>query len=178
MKEEGIDSGTRFFLLDLTKHVFRLQYDPVALFYIFGSLLFAGLVIWCWRTSNQTSEEHDNVSQGRSFLPQSICLALAMMLLFSPHYAWYVVWLIPFLVLVPNLSVFTYVCGLFYLCATPYGAGTKRAQYALNSILYSLVALTAVLEFLSRRWLMRHQRASSVGLHTEPLHNLDRESHL
>jgi len=178
MKEEGIDSGTRFFLLDLTKHVFRLQYDPVALFYIFGSLLFAGLVIWCWRTSNQISEEDENVSPGRSFLPQSICLALAMMLLFSPHYAWYVVWLIPFLALVPNLPAFTYVCGLFYLCATPYGAGTKQAQYALNSILYSLVALTAVLECLSRRWLMRRQLASSVGLHTEPLHKYEREIHL
>jgi hypothetical protein len=80
-------------------------------------------------------------------------------------------------VLVPNLSVLTYVCGLFYLCATPYGAGTKQAQYALNSILYSLVALAALLEFLSRRWLLR-QLTSSVGLHTEPLHNLDRESHL
>ena len=178
MKEEGIDSGTRFYLLDLTKHVFRLQHDPVALFYIFGSLLFAGLVIWCWRTSNQTSEADKDVSRGRNLLPQSLCLALAMMLLFSPHYAWYVAWLIPFLVLVPALPVFTYVCGLFYLCVTPYGAGTQQAQYAMNSILYSLVALAAVLEFLLRRWPMWRRLATSVGLHTEPLHKLERGSHI
>jgi len=178
MKEEGIDSGTRFFLLDLTKHIFRLQHDPVALFYIIGSLLFAGLVIWCWRTSNQTSEEDENGRPGRNFLSQSLCLALAMMLLFSPHYAWYVAWLIPFLALIPNLPTFTYVCGLFYLCATPCGAGTQEAQYTLNTILYSLVALAAVLNFLLRRWPMWLRLTSSVGLHTEPLHNLDRESHL
>ena len=177
MKEEGIDSGTRFFLLDLTKHVLRLQHDPVTLFYFFASLLFAGLVIWCWRTSNQNSEEDENVSPGQSFLPQSLCLALAMMLLFSPHYAWYVAWLIPFLAVVPNLPTFTYVCGLFYLCLTPYGAGTQQAQYVLNGILYSLVALAAVLDFLSRRWLMRHRLPSSVGLQAEPLHKLERESH-
>lgn len=178
MKEEGIDSGTRFFLVDLTKHKFGLQHDPIALFYVFGSLLFAVLVLWCWRTSSQTSEADENVKSGQNFLPQSLSLALAMMLLFSPHYAWYVAWLIPFLVLVPNLPVFTYVCGLFYLCVTPYGAGTQGAQYSLNSILYSLVALAAVLEFLLRRWPIWHRFASPASLSAEPLKKIEREIHL
>lgn len=178
MKEEGIDSGTRFFLVDLTKHIFGLQHDPIALFYVFGSLLFAVLVLWCWRTSSQTSEADENVKSGQNFLPQSLSLALAMMLLFSPHYAWYVAWLIPFLVLVPNLPVFTYVCGLFYLCVTPYGAGTQGAQYSLNSILYSLVALAAVLEFLLRRWPIWHRFASPASLSAEPLKKIEREIHL
>ena len=73
-------------------------------------------------------------------------MALAMMLAFSPHYPWYLAWLIPFGVLLPNLPVFTYTLGLFYLCATSLGAGTAESQYQLNSILYAAVLLSVAVE--------------------------------
>jgi len=29
------------------------------------------------------------------------------MFLFSPHYAWYIIWLVPFFTLMPNLPILT-----------------------------------------------------------------------
>jgi hypothetical protein len=82
-----------------------------------------------------------------------------MMLLFSPHYPWYVAWLIPFLVLCPSLTVLTYVCGLFYLCTTRWATGSGAPQYHLNCMLYSAVLIAAIVEFalyripVTRRWM-------------------------
>jgi alpha-1,6-mannosyltransferase len=81
------------------------------------------------------------------------------MLLFSPHYPWYVAWLIPLLVLAPSLTVLTYVCGLFYLCTTALATGSGAPQYHLNEILYSSVLIAAIIELalyrvpFTRRWL-------------------------
>jgi hypothetical protein len=82
-----------------------------------------------------------------------------MMLLFSPHYPWYVAWLIPFLVLCPSLTVLTYVCGLFYLCTTRWATGSGEPQFFLNQMLYSSVLIAAVVEVVlyrvpaTRRWM-------------------------
>jgi len=76
---------------------------------------------------------------------------LALMLLFSPHYPWYVAWLMPFLVLLPNLTVMAYVCGLFYLCTTALAVGYGPEQYHLNEILYSVVAIAFIIEMIGRR---------------------------
>ncbi len=73
--------------------------------------------MWAWRTSCS-----DDTPRG-AFLRAALALGLALMLLFSPHYPWYVAWLVPFLVLVPSLTVATYIGGLFYLCY--YGAGGR-----------------------------------------------------
>jgi hypothetical protein len=84
-----------------------------------------------------------------------------MMLMFSPHYPWYVAWLIPFLVLTPSLTVLTYVLGLFYMCTTALATGYGEPQFKLNEILYSAVLIAAAVEFVlyripaSRNWLRR-----------------------
>jgi hypothetical protein len=91
-------------------------------------------------------------------------LAFAMMLAFSPHYPWYVAWLIPFFVLLPNLPVFAYTLGLFYFSATSLGAGTPEAQYRLNCILYTIVLIAAMVEMFLR--LRRHRSIPVKGNNT------------
>jgi hypothetical protein len=71
--------------------------------------------------------------------------------LFSPHYPWYVAWLVPFFVLLPNLTVLTYVGGLFYLCTTALAVGSGPKQYELNEILYGSVAIALIMELSVRR---------------------------
>ena len=73
------------------------------------------------------------------------------MLLFSPHYPWYVAWLVPFLILMPSLTLFTYIGGLFYLCTTSFAVGSGPKQYLLNQILYSAVAIAFIIEVALRR---------------------------
>jgi hypothetical protein len=74
------------------------------------------------------------------------------MLLFSPHYPWYIVWLIPFFALRPNLPLLVYVMGMFYLCTTLLADGTVERGFLLNEILYGGVALAVVLHFIMQRW--------------------------
>jgi flagellar biosynthesis protein FliP len=74
------------------------------------------------------------------------------MLLFSPHYPWYIAWLIPFFALVPSLTVFTYICAVFYLFTTAMAVGYGPQEYLLNKILYGLVALAFCVEWILRRW--------------------------
>ena len=85
------------------------------------------------------------------YLRAAMMLAFAMMLLFSPHYPWYVVWLVPFFVLVPNLPLLVYLMGFFYLFTTQL-ADPGPKMFLLNKILYGGVAVAMVLHWSWRRW--------------------------
>ncbi len=167
VKEEGIDTGTRFFLLELAQaspglrnvadtrvfHLDRISNGWVLgirdfeneLFMVFAALVFGALALWAWRVATPLDAPRT------AFLRPAFGLALALMLLFSPHYPWYVAWLIPFLVLMPNLPVLAYVGGLFYLCTTALAVGYGPKQFHLNEILYGTVLIAVVLEVLLRR---------------------------
>ncbi len=83
-------------------------------------------------------------------------LAMAMMLLFSPHYPWYVVWLIPFFALVPSLTLMTYLMMFFYMFTTALADGGAEHMFVLNRILYGAVLGACLLEMtVLRRWSLR-----------------------
>ena len=92
VQEEGIASGSRYFLFDLVQHVKGLGSVPPAAFLVFSALCFVPLLVWCWRVNQQP---------GAAFLRPAAAMAFLLMLLFSPHYPWYVIWLVPFLALAP-----------------------------------------------------------------------------
>ncbi len=160
VQEEGMDSGARYFLLELAQHTPGLHQLSTVPYLVFAALIFAALVAWCWRTCCRPQPVRTDSAQIRrfglpadaGFLVPAFALALALMLLFSPHYPWYVAWLVPFLTLVPDLTVFAYVCGLFYMCTTALAVGAGPQQYLLNKILYSGVLTAFLLDVLLRRW--------------------------
>jgi alpha-1,6-mannosyltransferase len=184
VKEEGMETGTRYFLLDQVQHLPGLHNLSTTFFLVFAALVFGGLTLWCWQTCcrsewNSTSAGSLQAGSGAlqagsgalqaggraplatrlfglppraDFLLPAFALAFAMMLLFSPHYPWYIAWLIPFLTLMPNLPVFTYVCALFYLCTTDLAVGYGPKQFQLNQRLYGVVLLAVVLAAILRRW--------------------------
>jgi len=156
-QEEGVNSGSRFFLLDLARHVPGLANLPTVAFLAVAATIMGALVLWCWRRSLPSPKGRSGLLAAHLrgdelFLQRAMLLAFATMLLFSPHYPWYLAWLVPFLTLMPNLPVMAYVCGLFYLCATPLGAGTVEAQYSLNRLLYAAVAVAFLVSLLLQRW--------------------------
>ena len=149
VKEEGMDSGARFFLLELAQRVPGLQSLPNAAFIAFAAGVFLALTLWAWRTGCRRG------GALAEFLAPTFAFAIALMLLFSPHYPWYIAWLIPFLVLMPSLPMFTYLCGFFYLCTTALAVGYGPKQFLLNEYLYGWTALAGIislaLHFLKRR---------------------------
>jgi alpha-1,6-mannosyltransferase len=152
-KEEGIDSGARFFLLDLTQSVHGLAWVSKTCFMVFCVLVMGAISLWAWQyampevCSRGTKEPH--------FLRAAMLLGLAMMLLFSPHYAWYVVWLIPFMALDPWLPLLVYLMSFFYLFTTGL-ADPGPKMFLLNEILYGIVAFMIFLQVtVLRRWSLR-----------------------
>ncbi|HEY4358977.1 MAG TPA: glycosyltransferase family 87 protein [Acidobacteriaceae bacterium] len=148
-EEEGLNSGTRFFLLQLAQKWKPLENLPVVAYEIFCVAVFAGLMVWAWRRATP-----EVAVRGRrpEFVVTAMAFAFAMMLLFSPHYPWYVLWLIPFLALVPNLPVAAYLMGMFYLLTTALADGNDDNTFILNSRLYVVVAVAMVVQWMWSRW--------------------------
>ncbi len=163
VEEEGMASGARYFLLDLAQHLPGLHHLPAALFLVAAALTFGALTVWAWLTASSIPDSlllqvprHQLLAphQQGAFLLPACGLAAALMLLFSPHYAWYVVWLIPFYTLLPNLPMLGYVTGFFYLYTTALGAPGPK-MFLANEILYGGTLVLAVFSLLGRRvpWL-------------------------
>jgi hypothetical protein len=160
VQEEGIQSGDRYFLLELWRRVPGFHTLPVSIYLAGCCIIFLALIVWCWKTCCNPSHATAELTQplyfglpaGAGFLPQVFALSLSLMLLFSPHYPWYIAWLIPFFTLMPNLTVFTYICSMFYLCTTALAVGSGPSQFLLNKILYGSVLLAFCIEMLLRRW--------------------------
>jgi hypothetical protein len=171
LQEEGMQSGTRYFLLELVQRIPGLHALPAAVYMVFVACVFAAILVWCWETASSLAPgkvcrsswtEALNLPAGANFLPPAMVLAFTMMLLFSPHYPWYVAWLVPFFVLMPNLPLLAYTCGLFYLSATPLGAGTVQSEFLLNCILYAGVLIALLIDVVWRRWMMRRSVTQRV----------------
>lgn len=193
VQEEGMDTGTRYFLLEQAQHLPGLHRLPPAAFLLFATLTLTALSLWALRISGPVSsnpieghpreagapsvvsDKHpgkpreagapsmaasspwmgsSGETQGHqaAFLLPAFALAAALMLLFSPHYPWYIAWLIPLVTLIPNLPILTYIVVFFYLCTTSLAEGYGPKQFLLNQILYACIALATLLHLALRRW--------------------------
>jgi hypothetical protein len=160
VQEEGMQTGARYFLLQFAQHVPGLHDFSTRRYLIFAAFVFGVLIGWCWRTccnpawaaAGSAQTRLFGLPPGAAFLVPAFALAVALMLLFSPHYPWYVAWLVVFLTLVPDITVFAYVCGLFYLCTTAIAVGYGPKQYLLNEMLYSTVLIAFLVDLALRRW--------------------------
>jgi alpha-1,6-mannosyltransferase len=161
-KEEGIDSGARFFLLELVQKMKGLENLPVVAFLAFCAVVMGAISWWCWRYA--TVERIDGAGRGTpAFLRGAVMLGFAMMLLFSPHYPWYVVWLVPLFCLTPELPLLGYLMGFFYLFTTQL-ADPGPKMFLLNEILYGGVVVLMVLWVALGGWGARSRVSSSFEL--------------
>lgn len=166
VQEEGMATGVRYFLLELLQRVPGFANVPAGVFFGFAALVFAGLTWWAWVSASPLPGSLGSVGASGSteallqphgelaFLPPAFALALALMLLFSPHYAWYIIWLLPFYAVLPNLPVLAYVMAFFYLYTTALGAPGPK-MFLANKILYGLMLVATLLFTMRRRvpWL-------------------------
>lgn len=152
VQEEGIATGTRYFLLDLVRHIPVLHNLPTTAFVIFAAFVFMAITIWAWNRNAVSAPTS-------AFLAPAFVLATALMFLFSPHYAWYIIWLIPFFTLMPNLPILVYLMGFFYLFTTPLAVPGPK-MYRLNEILYIAVLASFILYLAWHRWRIQSNRAS------------------
>ena len=148
VQEEGMKTGARYFLLELAQKIPGLHGLSTGLYFVFCAAVFGAILWWCWRTAS--GERRD------AFLAPAFALAAALMFLFSPHYAWYILWLVPFFTLLPNLPILAYLMGFFYLYTTEL-ADPGPKMFLANEILYAGVAAAVLLQLGLMRWPM-HRR--------------------
>jgi alpha-1,6-mannosyltransferase len=133
-KEEGMESGSRYFLLTLARHALHWDELPTAAFYSFAALLLLGLAVWAW-----VKGEASPLAAIRS----CFVIAAVFMLLFSSHYPWYYLWLLPFLSLIPYVPMIYFTTACFYLYTTQL-ANPGPAMYYMFEWLYATTALLAL----------------------------------
>ena len=143
--EEGMATGARYFLLELIQEVRGFHNLPARVYVGFAILVFVILSVWAWRTCCKVD------SPPGSFLPVSLGFAATLMLLFSPHYAWYIAWLVPFFALQPDLPILAYLMCFFYLYTTELATPGPK-MFLANKILYLLVVIAFCLQLILRRW--------------------------
>jgi alpha-1,6-mannosyltransferase len=152
-QEEGIDSGARFFLLEWAQSFRVLEHLPLAAYMIFCAAVLGSIGLWAWSRASRENASEWSSKNGTTpaFFRVAMLLAFALMLLFSPHYPWYIVWLIPFFTLVPSLPLLAYLMAFFYLFTTAL-ADPGPKMFLLNEILYSTVAIAFLLHLALRWW--------------------------
>ena len=149
-KEEGLESGSRYFLLTAVRRGMHWEALPTGAFYAFAALLLGGLACWAFLKS----EDGPMRAMGFAFL-----LATVLMLLFSSHYPWYYLWLLPFLSVIPYTPMLYFITACFYLYTTSL-ANPGPAMYYMFQWLYATTALVA-LWCAVMRWMA--DRRSPVG---------------
>jgi hypothetical protein len=142
VKEEGMETGARYFLLELAQQIPGLHNLPTMVFYAFCALVFLALTLWALKAAM--------APRGGGFLYPAFALAFALMLLFSPHYAWYILWLLPFFTVTPSLTVLTYLMGFFYWYTTDLAEPGPK-MFLANKYLYAMVVAAAIIEAAMRR---------------------------
>jgi hypothetical protein len=107
-EEEGLQSGARFFLLQLAwAFPGDLLRVPGAAYIAFAVLVIGAIAAWC-----VFARKRDE----RSYVRRAALLAVVFTSLLSPHYSWYFVWLVPFLCFVPA----KHLAPLLYLTAASF----------------------------------------------------------
>jgi alpha-1,6-mannosyltransferase len=131
-KEEGLESGSRYFLLTLARHGLHWEGLPTAAFFGFAAILLLGLALLAWLKGE---------SGPLAAIRYCFAIATVLMLLFSSHYPWYYLWLLPFVAVIPYVPMLYFTTACFYLYTTSLANPGPRMYYMFQW----LYATTAVL---------------------------------
>jgi alpha-1,6-mannosyltransferase len=111
LKEEGfVETGSRYFLLDLARKVIEL---PTPVYSVMAALALVGLAVYFL-----FKEKRDGVDVSRA----AVALIGLFLILSTPRYSWYAAWIIPFLCFAPRAG-WLYLTGasvfLYFLWLIP-----------------------------------------------------------
>lgn len=142
--EEGLQSGERFFLLQLARTLFGASRVDGAAYAAFALVLMCALAAWC--LLGRDADE-------RGFARRAALLATVFTILLSPHYTWYFAWLVAFLCVACARGLAPLVCltcAAFMLYGTWLGDAPADVL-RLNLSVYLPPAVLLVVSYLWRR---------------------------
>jgi hypothetical protein len=142
LTQEGLISGTRFYLADLLRTGLGVQWlTPLRCFVAVGFLLAAAAAFAFARSLNEQ----------RGWLAGTVVLATTFTILFSPLNPWYFAWVLPILCALPYAPTLYLVTASPLLYVTLMNGGAPMLM-RINTLLYLPFALFVLLDVVARRW--------------------------
>lgn len=138
--EEGLDTGTRYFFLTWANRYLHIPLSP-ALYIAFFGLLVLGLGAWTLRRPRTPQQ----------MLAVMLALSMLVTVLFSPHYPWYFLWIVPFAVMLRYLPALVLTLSAVFWFATNLAVPGPR-MFRMNEYLYGIFFASVALDLLVR-WL-------------------------
>jgi alpha-1,6-mannosyltransferase len=149
-KEEGLQSGDRYYLLSLIDYILEwcgVVHDLPPTVFTFIALASLGAIA-IWALYRQAPSGKENTDQNQWIFP-AFMLALTFSTLLSPYYPWYYSWIVLFLCFAPNSAAlgFTLITWPVYRSLFEQsGENLFRFQSRIFLPFFALLALT---------WIMR-----------------------
>ena len=145
LQEEGLQSGAGFFLWNILRNVAPLEHLGPGLCLGLAAAVLLSLAV------------HSLFSAEDRYLASAMTLAVATMVLMSPHYPWYFAWLVPLICFTPRPSVLylTLACPLLYF--VPGGGALEGERMSFEWAIYGPFAALVAFEL----W---RQRAARSGM--------------
>jgi alpha-1,6-mannosyltransferase len=154
VREEGLQSGSGFFLWNLLTSVAPpLGALGVVAYLALAAAILAALAIHLMRRDKSADR----------FVAAAMALAVAAMVLISPHYPWYFAWIVPFLCFAPYPSVLYLTAAAPLLYLVPGGPDPHGARMTVEAAIYGPFAVLATLE----PWYRRARRAGAPWIKVE-----------
>ena len=164
-REEGLDTGDRYFFLAWAHRYLRLPFWPGL--YIAGStLMLAGIAFWGTLRFREPKQ----------MLGLALAISIVATMLFSPHYPWYFLWILPFAVMLRYLPAIVLTVEASYWFSTELALPGER-MFHMNEYLYGSFLAAMVADLLVRWWRNAHpigrfelaDRPASSESRNEPL---------
>jgi hypothetical protein len=139
LEEEGLQSGAGFFVWNLLRNLAPLEHVGPALY-----LALAGTALLLLALQSLFTAED-------RYLASALTLAVAAMVLLSPHYPWYFAWIVPLICFTPRPSALylTLACPLLYF--VPGGPDPEGARNAFEWAIYGPFAALVGFELWRQR---------------------------
>jgi alpha-1,6-mannosyltransferase len=157
-KEEGLESGDRYYLLVLIDYILGwcgVVHDlPPAIFTSMAVAAFGTIAVWAFYRQPPVGRDNSE-TQGR-WISATFVLALMFSALLSSYYPWYYTWLAFFLCFVPNCAVLalTLIAWLLYRALVNQSADDLfRFESWVFLPFFALLVLT---------WVMRRRGSRTV----------------
>lgn len=151
VQEEGLESGQRFFLLSLARYALPGAGLSRSVYFIFAAAVLLALA--CRAFFKRARADGD-------YLGHALFIAAVLTVLLSPHYAWYLTWLIPFLCFVPAASIFYLTAASFLLYGLWLGETADRLLM-INALLYGPLVILSGRDIWQALFGARHLSQSS-----------------
>jgi hypothetical protein len=153
LKEEGfVETGSRYFLLDLVRHLFDV---PTPAYSAIAALALVSLAAYYL-----LKEKRDAINVARA----SVALIGLFLILSTPRYSWYAAWIIPFLCFVPRAG-WLYLTGasvfLYFLWLIP---SYPNIPLWIGAAIYAPAVALLVLEWLRFKRVDRRAPSRAVSL--------------